>query len=107
MLAIERVPHLGERRRAAWVELDRGMLERGKGPRAAPMAVFDIGENGLRLFQSAVGNEPPRRLWNPCSQEQDKEPKKGADEEGGAPAEVWGQDCRVEQDHGACRADSG
>jgi hypothetical protein len=76
MLAIEGVPHLSERSEATWPELDGRMLERGKGPRVPPMAVFDIGENGLRLFQSAVGNEPTRRLRDPCAQEQIESPRK-------------------------------
>jgi len=57
MLAIERVPYLGERSKATWLEPDRWMIKLGKRPMASPMAVFDCGGDLFRRLYFAMGEK--------------------------------------------------
>ena len=100
VLAIKRVPHLAKRREPPCAELEWRVLDLGEIAAAAPVGMLDRFENRLRLLGAAMGHEPAGRFRNEGPEIKDGETEHGADQEGGAPAEIRRQHRRVEQDNG-------
>src|SRR6185312_161122 len=102
-----RVCDLSQRRMRARSKPLRDELSHINRMTLAAQPILDARNDGVRLCDPAVRNEPSRALRNPPAHEKYHPTQDGADDERRAPADVGREQGRVEQDDRCKGADRG